>query len=62
MRRGEWAMSRFGLHDTRGAWERGGSPTTLQQARDEVERLLASHEPEPLPDDVARGGRARSAS
>ncbi len=53
-RRGEWALSTFGLHDSLSAWERGGSPTTLEQARDEVERLFLSHVPEPLPDDVAR--------
>jgi trimethylamine:corrinoid methyltransferase-like protein len=57
LRRGEWAVSGFGLHDTLAAWERAGAPTTLEQARDEVERLLASYEPEPLPDDVARGLR-----
>jgi trimethylamine--corrinoid protein Co-methyltransferase len=57
VRRGEWAMSRFGLHDILSAWERCGSPTTLEQARDEVERLLTSHQPEPLPDDVAQGLR-----
>ena len=50
-------MSGFGLHDTLTAWERAGAPTTLEQARDEVERLLASHEPEPLADDVARALR-----
>jgi trimethylamine--corrinoid protein Co-methyltransferase len=57
VRRGEWAMSAFGWHDTLSAWERGGAPSTLEEARDEVERLLAAHEPEPLPDDVARALR-----
>ena len=37
----------------REAWEEAGSPDFYQQARREARRILAEHEPVPLPDDVA---------
>jgi trimethylamine--corrinoid protein Co-methyltransferase len=54
VRAGEWSLSAFGLHDSFTAWQYCGSPSTVEQARDEVERLLAAHEPQPLDDAVAR--------
>jgi len=36
------------------AWEAAGRPDPRGRARDEVRRILAEHEPEPLPEDVDR--------
>lgn len=36
------------------AWVTGGSRTMAQRCREEKERLLAEHQPEPLPDDVEK--------
>jgi trimethylamine:corrinoid methyltransferase-like protein len=37
----------------REAWEEAGSPVFYEQAKKEAKRILAEHEVEPLPDDVA---------
>jgi len=36
------------------AWREGGAPTMAERCRKEKERLLAQHQPEPLPEDVAK--------
>jgi len=36
------------------AWEAAGRPDPRERAREEVRRILAEHEPEPLPEDVDR--------
>jgi trimethylamine---corrinoid protein Co-methyltransferase len=36
------------------AWETAGRPDPTQAAEEKVRRILAEHEPEPLPDDVLR--------
>jgi trimethylamine--corrinoid protein Co-methyltransferase len=54
IRSGEWYISEFGVHDTYEGWEAGGRPTVLEEAREEVERILAAHEPLPLDEDVER--------
>ncbi|MFW6135518.1 MAG: trimethylamine methyltransferase family protein [Chloroflexota bacterium] len=38
----------------RDEWEKGGSKTLVDRARDRARTILASHEPEPLPEDLAR--------
>lgn len=38
----------------REAWEEAGSPDFYAQAKKEAKRILAEHEVEPLPDDVAQ--------
>jgi trimethylamine--corrinoid protein Co-methyltransferase len=54
LRSGEWYVSQFGLHDTFEAWEAAGRPALLQQAREKVEAILATHEPLPLDPEVER--------
>jgi trimethylamine--corrinoid protein Co-methyltransferase len=54
IRGGEWYISKLGLHDTYEAWEAAGKPVLLDEVRDEVNRILASHEPLPLGEDVER--------
>jgi trimethylamine--corrinoid protein Co-methyltransferase len=61
---GEWYISRFGVHDSFDKWEAGGMPTLLEETREQVERILATHQPLPLGDEVEREldliqGRAR---
>jgi trimethylamine--corrinoid protein Co-methyltransferase len=54
IRGGEWHVSKVGVHDTFEGWEAAGRPTLLAEARDQVERILATHEPLPLGEDVER--------
>jgi len=46
-----WTPETFG-RETLEAWEAAGCPDPRQRARGEVKRILAEHEPEPLPEDV----------
>ena len=39
---------------TRGAWEAKGGKDMTQRAKDEVRRILDTHHPEPLSDDVKK--------
>jgi trimethylamine--corrinoid protein Co-methyltransferase len=54
IRGGEWYVSKFGLHDSYERWMERGRPTLLQQAREQVECILATHEPLPLDEEVER--------
>ena len=54
IRGGEWYVSQLGWHDTFEAWEAAGKPTLLEEARQKVERILATHQPLPLNEDVER--------
>jgi trimethylamine:corrinoid methyltransferase-like protein len=36
------------------AWEAAGRPDPRAYAREEVHRILAEHQPEPLPEDIDR--------
>jgi trimethylamine--corrinoid protein Co-methyltransferase len=54
IRGGEWYVSKVGLHDTFEGWEAAGRPTLLGEAREKVAHILATHEPLPLDEDVAR--------
>ena len=54
IRGGEWYVSKIGLHDTFEAWEADGRPMLLEEAREKVERILATHQPLPLDEDVER--------
>jgi trimethylamine--corrinoid protein Co-methyltransferase len=53
-RSGEWYLSNFGMHDTFEEWDRAGRPQLLDQAREEVERILSTHKPLPLGEDIER--------
>jgi trimethylamine--corrinoid protein Co-methyltransferase len=48
-----WTPDTFS-HETLEAWEAGGRPDPRERAREEVRRILAEHDPEPLPEDVDR--------
>ncbi len=54
IRGGEWYVSKMGLHDTSEAWEAACKPTLLEEAREKVERILATHQPLPLEKDAER--------
>lgn len=57
MRGAEWWVSDFGMHDSYDAWVAAGAPDSLAYANERIDQILAAHEPEPLPDDVARALR-----
>jgi trimethylamine---corrinoid protein Co-methyltransferase len=40
--------------DVRDAWEEAGASDLPRRAREEARRIVAEHEPEPLPDDVLK--------
>ena len=52
MRSGEWLVPKLGVHKTQKAWEDAGKKDILEEAREKVEHLLATHKPIPLGDDV----------
>jgi len=51
---GEWHVSQLGVHDTFEGWDAAGRPTLLEEAREKVEEILATHEPLPLDEDVEK--------
>jgi trimethylamine--corrinoid protein Co-methyltransferase len=53
--KGMYALTNTNLIDrqVREAWEEAGSPEFYANAKKEAKRILAEHEVEPLPDDVA---------
>jgi len=54
MRSGEWLAPELGVHNTQKAWEDAGKKDILEQAREKVEHLLATHKPLPLGDDAEK--------
>ncbi len=54
IRGGEWYVSRLGVHDTFEGWVASGQTTLLEEAREKVKQILATHEPLPLDEDVER--------
>jgi trimethylamine--corrinoid protein Co-methyltransferase len=54
IRGGEWYVSKFGVHDSFEGWQAAGKPTLLEEAREKVEQILATHQPLPLDEDVER--------
>jgi len=54
IRSGEWYVSKLGVHDTFEGWEAAGRPGLLEEAREKVNKILASHEPLPLDEEVER--------
>ena len=51
-RRGEWHLSQLGRNDSYQAWAAAGRPDVLDEAREAVDALLATHEPLPLGDEI----------
>jgi trimethylamine--corrinoid protein Co-methyltransferase len=54
IRGGEWYVSKVGVHDTFERWDGAGRPGLLEEARERVAHILATHEPLPLGEDVER--------
>ncbi len=54
IREGELYVSQLGWHDTFQAWEAAGRPTLLEEAREKVGQILATHQVLPLDEDVER--------
>ena len=54
LREGEMYISRLGWQDSFEAWEAAGRPTVLEEAREKVGEILATHQPLPLDEDVER--------
>jgi trimethylamine--corrinoid protein Co-methyltransferase len=54
IRRGEWYLSKFGVHEPYDAWAAAGKPCLLDEARAQVAHILAMHEPLPLGEEVER--------
>lgn len=52
IRSGEWYVSRLGMHDTYEGWVDAGRPTLLEEAREKVRQILATHQPLPLGEEV----------
>ena len=53
-REGEWYVSKLGLHATFERWDAAGRPMLLEEAREKVEHILATHQPLPLGGDAER--------
>jgi trimethylamine:corrinoid methyltransferase-like protein len=54
MRSDEWFVPRLGTQDAREVWEAAGRPDVVDEARQKVTDILATHEAPPLGDDVER--------
>jgi trimethylamine--corrinoid protein Co-methyltransferase len=54
VRGGEWYIPQIGWHDTFDAWQAEGRPDLIEEMRDEVNKVLATHEPLPLSEEVVR--------
>jgi trimethylamine--corrinoid protein Co-methyltransferase len=50
----EWYLSQLGMHGSFEAWDAAGRPTLMEEAREVVNQMLATHEPLPLGEDVER--------
>jgi trimethylamine--corrinoid protein Co-methyltransferase len=48
IRAGEWYIPRLGAHDSFEGWQDAGRPTLLEEARERVDQILATHKPLPL--------------
>ena len=51
VRTGEWCLSRLGLHDSHESWLAVGKPDVIDQARECIDQLLASHRLIPFSED-----------
>lgn len=54
MRGDEWFVPRLGTQDAREVWEAAGRPDVVDEAREEVADILATHEVPRLDDDIER--------
>jgi trimethylamine--corrinoid protein Co-methyltransferase len=54
MRSGEWLIPRLGVHEPQSAWESSGKIDIIEEAREKVAFILATHRPLPLGDDIEK--------
>jgi trimethylamine--corrinoid protein Co-methyltransferase len=54
VRSDDWYVSDFGSHENYDSWKAKGRKDVLEEALDKVNRILESHEPLPLGDDVEK--------
>jgi trimethylamine:corrinoid methyltransferase-like protein len=54
VRSDDWYVSDFGSHENYDSWKAKGRKDVLEEALDKVNRILESHEPLPLSDDVEK--------
>ena len=54
LRSDEWYISNLGVHEGFEKWAAGDRTTLQEEARQEVARILKTHVPLPLGDDVER--------
>jgi trimethylamine---corrinoid protein Co-methyltransferase len=54
IRSDEWLIPDFGSHETFDSWEEGGKKDILEEAREKVGKIIATHQPLPLNDDVEK--------
>jgi trimethylamine--corrinoid protein Co-methyltransferase len=54
VRSGEWLLSDLGVHDTYENWRASHKGEFLEEVREEVDQILATHEPMPLDEDVEK--------
>jgi len=50
----EHYIARFKDRNTRRGWEKKGKKDAISRAREKVDRILASHKPEPLEKNVVK--------
>jgi len=63
LRSGEWYLPQLGVHDSYENWSDNGRPTLALEARERVARILSSHRPETLDENVERElGRIHAAA
>jgi trimethylamine--corrinoid protein Co-methyltransferase len=54
IRGGEWYISQLGVHTAFEQWDINGRPMLLEEVREKVDHILATHEPLPLDTDAER--------
>jgi trimethylamine--corrinoid protein Co-methyltransferase len=54
IRGGEWYISQLGVHAAFEQWDINGRPMLLEEVREKVDHILATHEPLPLDTDAER--------
>jgi trimethylamine:corrinoid methyltransferase-like protein len=52
IRDGEWYISKLGVHDPYETWEAAGKPSLRDEVNEKLDRILATHRPLPLGEDV----------
>lgn len=54
IRSGTWLTGRLGVHEPQQSWEKAGKPTIMEEVKEKIEHILATHIPIPLDKEIAR--------